>query len=73
MKNLCMVKGALNKYNIYPLIYNSIEDFKSNQYRNFQLILPMRFHFMMYFVNIIIYRVSHRLPYCVFIEFDFEK
>ena len=33
----------------------------------------MRFHFMRYFVNSIIFRVSHRLLYCVFIEVDFEK
>ena len=64
---------ALDKYNIYLFITNSIEDFKLNQYRNFQLILPMRFHFMRYFVNSIIFRVSHRLLYCVFIEVDFEK
>ena len=64
-------KGALDKYNIYLFKSNSIEDFKLNQYRNFQLILPMRFHFMMYFVNSIIFSVSHRLLYCVFIEVDF--
>ena len=66
-------KGALDKFNIYLYISNSTEDFKLNQYRIFQLILPMRFHFMRYFVNIIIFRVSHRLLYCVFIEVDFEK
>ena len=66
-----IIKGALDKYNIYLFKSNSIENFKLNQYRNFQLILPMRFHFMMYFVNSIIFRVSHRLPYCVFIEVDF--
>ena len=68
-----LFKGALDKYNTLLFISNSIEDFKSNQYQNFQLILPMRFHFMNYFVNSIIYRVSHRLLYCVFIEVDFEK
>ena len=68
-----LVKGALDKYNIYLFISNSIEDFKSKQYRKFQLILPMRFHFMKYFVNSIILRVPHRLLYCVFIEGDFEK
>ena len=67
------IKGALDKYNIYLFISNSIKNFKLNQYRNFQLILPMRFHFMRYFVNSIISRVSHRLLYCVFIEVDFEK
>ena len=36
------------------------------------MILPMRFHFMGYFVNRIIFIVSHRLLYCVFIEVDFE-
>ena len=52
---------------------NSIEDFRLDLYWNFQLILPMRFHFMRYFVNNIIFRVFHRLMYCVFIEVDFEK
>ena len=67
------IKGALDKYNIYLFISNSLEDFKLNQYRKFQLILPMRFHFMRYFMNSIISRVSHRLLYWVFIEVDFEK
>ena len=67
------LNGALDKSNIYLFIPSSIEDLKSNQYRNFQLILPMRFHFTRYFVNSIIFRVSHRLLYCVFIEVDFEK
>ena len=51
---------ALDKYNIYLFIinYNSIKDFRLNQYWNFQLILPMRFHFMTYFANSIIFRVS---------------
>ena len=49
-----LIKGALDKYNIYLFIYNSIQNDKLNQYRNFQLILPMRFHFMRYFVNSII-------------------
>ena len=38
-----------------------------------QLILPIRFHFMRYFVNSIIFRVFQRLLYCVFIEVDFEN
>ena len=38
------IKGALDKYNIY-LLSNCIEDFKLNQCWNFQLILPMHFHF----------------------------
>ena len=69
------LKEALDKYSIYLFIPNSIEDLKLNQYQNFQLILPMRFHFMRYFVNNIIFSVSHshRLLYCVFIEVDFEK
>ena len=67
------IKGALDKYNIYLFVSYSIEDFKLNQYRNFQLNLPMRFHFMRYFVSSIIFSVSHRLLYCVFIEVDFEK
>ena len=66
-------KGALDKLKIYLFVSYSIEDFKLNQYQNFQLTLPMRFHFMRYFVNSIIFRVSHRLLYCVFIEVDFEK
>ena len=70
---IAMVKGALDKSNIYLFISSSIKDCKSNSYRKFQLILPMRFHFMRYFVNSIIFRVSHRLLYCVFIEVDFEK
>ena len=67
------IKGALDKYNIYLFISNSIEYFKLNQYQNFQMILPMRFHFMRYFVISIISSVSHRLLYSVFIEVDFEK
>ena len=67
------LKGALDKYDIYFLKPYSIEDFKLELYWNFQLNLPMRFHFMRYFVNSIIYRVSHTLLYCVFIEVDFEK
>ena len=72
-KRVQAVKGALDKYNIYLSISSSIEGLKLNQYRKFQLILPMRFHFMRYFVNSIIFRVPHRLLYCVFIEVDFEK
>ena len=68
-----LFKEALDKFNIYIFISYSIENFKLNQYRNFQLILPMHFHFMKFFVNSIIFRVSHRLLYCVFIEVDFEK
>ena len=41
-----LLKGALEKYNIHLLVSNPIEDFKSNQYQNFQLILPMHFHFI---------------------------
>ena len=67
------LKGALDKYNIYLFISNSIEDIKLNLYQIFQLILPMCFNFMRYFVNSIISRVSNRLLYCVFIEVDFEK
>ena len=68
------IKGALDKYNIYLFISNSIENLKLNNTEIFQLILPMHFHFMRYFVNSIISRVSHRLLYnCVFIEVGFEK
>ena len=59
-------KGALDKYNIYLFVSNCIEDNKLNQYWNFQLILPMRFHFTRYFANSIIFRVSQRLLYCAF-------
>ena len=68
-----MLKGALDKSNIYLFISNSKEDIKSTQYRIFQLILPMRLHFMRDFVISVIFRVSHRLLYCVFIEVDFER
>ena len=68
-----IIRGALDKYNIHLFISYSIEDFKLKQYWNFQLILPLRFHLMRYFVNSIIFKVSHRLLYCVFIEVDFEK
>ena len=68
------IKGALDKSNIYFFISSSIKDWKPNLYRKFQLILPMRFHFMRYFVKSIIFRVPHRLlNNCVFIEVDFEK
>ena len=67
------IKGALDKYNIYLFMSNSMEDFKLNQYQKFQLTLPVHFHFMRYFVNSVISRVSHRLLYSVFIEVDFEK
>ena len=36
-------KGALDKFNIFLFIPNSIEDFKLKQHQNFQLILPMAF------------------------------
>ena len=55
------------------LILISIENFRLDLNLNFQLILPMCFHFMRYFVNRIIFRVSHRLLYCVYIEVDFVK
>ena len=62
------------KYNIDLFISYFIEYFKFNQYPNFQLILPMCFHFMRYFVNSIIFSVSHTLLYyCVlYTEVDFE-
>ena len=62
-----ILKGALDKYNIYLFISDSIEDIEFSQYQNFQLILPMRFHFMRYFVNSIIFRVSHihDIGYCI--------
>ena len=66
-----ILKGALDKYSIFLFVHTSVEDHEINQYRNFQLILPMRFHFMRSFVNSIISRVSHRPLCCVFIEVDF--
>ena len=63
---VCILKGALDKYDINSFISKSVEDSKLNQYRNFQLILPMRFHFMRCFVNSIISRVSHWLLYCIY-------
>ena len=66
-------EGALDQYSIYLCSSNSAENLKLSQYRNFQLILAMRFHFMSYFVNSIISRVSNRLLDCVFIEVDFEE
>ena len=73
MRQAIWFKGALDKYNIYLFMYNFVEGFKSNQYQNFQLILPMHFQFIWYFVNSIISSMSHRLLYCAFIEVDFEK
>ena len=63
------LKGALEKYNIYLFVSYSIEDFELNQYWNFQLILPMSFHFMRYFVNSIIFRVSHWLLFLLKLTF----
>ena len=60
------LKGALDKYNIYLFISYSVENFKLHQHPNFQLILPMHFHFMRYFVNSIIFRVSHKLVLCIY-------
>ena len=34
-RNFQLLKGALDKCNIYLIISNSIEDFKLNQYQNF--------------------------------------
>ena len=71
-KKHTLLKLALDKYNTYLFISNSVEDFKLNQYRNFQLILPMNFQFISYFVHII-FSVSHRLLYCLFVKVDFEN
>ena len=68
-----LLKGHWTSVTSIFLSSNSTEDIKLNPDRNFQLFLPMRFHFTRYFVNSIISRVSHRLLYCVFIEVDFEK
>ena len=57
----CNVKEALDKYNVHLLVSYSVEDFKLSQYWPFQLIMTMRYHFIRYFVNSIIFRVSHRL------------
>ena len=58
-ENVSIWTGALDKYNIHLFISNSKENLKLNHYQNFQLILPMCFHFMRNFVNSIIVRVSH--------------
>ena len=60
---LCKLKGALDKYDIYIFISTSIESFEQNRYWNLQLLLPKRFHFIKYFVNIIILRVF--IGYCI--------
>ena len=39
--NIKVIKWALDKYNIYLFISNSIEDFKINQYQQFQLRTPI--------------------------------
>ena len=67
------LKGHWTRMTSYLFISYSIEDFKFDQNCYFQLILPMHFHFMRYFVRNIIFRVCHRLLYSVFIEVDFEK
>ena len=75
-RKICILIRAVADENssvfTYIFIFNSIEEFKLNQYRNFQLILPICFH-LRYFMNSIIFRVSHWLLYCIFIEVDFEK
>ena len=40
------VKGALDKYNIYLFESCSRENFTINQYKKFQPIQPVRFHFI---------------------------
>ena len=46
-----ILKGAFDKYIIYLLVSNSIENFNINQYQTFQQILPMHFHLMWSFVT----------------------
>ena len=67
------LKETLDKSDIFLLISKSIEDIKYNQYQNFQIILLICFHFMRYFMNSIIFGMSVRLLYYIFIEVDFEK
>ena len=69
--SLFWLKGALDKYNIYLFISNSIEDFKLESILKFSADSANAFSF--YEVWIIIFSVSHRLLYCIFIEVDFEK
>ena len=57
-------KGALDMYNISLLISNSINDFEENQYHNSQMIMRIRFHFMRYFVNSIIF-IIQKGPECL--------
>ena len=54
-------------------VSNSIVNYQINQYKTFQLILPVYSHLMRSFVNSIIPKVSHRPLCCVFTEVDFEK
>ena len=60
------LKGHSTSITSFLHISNSIQEFKLNSYRNFQLILPIRFHCMWYFVNSVIFRVSQKLLYCAF-------
>ena len=73
------IKGVLDtlyKINLFisSSTKSSIEDFKWNQLPKFAADSEKRFALCSrHFLNSIIFRVSHRLLYCVFIEVDFEK
>ena len=52
----CVRKYVL--YSISLLISNSVDNFELNQYQNSQMIMLIRFHFMRYFVNSIIFLIQ---------------
>ena len=73
IETLNILKGhwtSLTSFFIFFLYLILYGGFKWNQYPNFQLILPMPFHFMTYSMSIIIFRVSLRL---LVYQIDFEK
>ena len=65
-----MLKGHWTSTCIHLFIYSSIDNLKIMQYQKSQLI-PLLFKWC--FVNRIIFRVSYRLLFGVFIEADFEN
>ena len=68
------LKGQyIDNYNVYLFVSCSKENFKISKYQKLQPIRPILFHFIWFFVNSIIPRVSDRPLYCVFIEVNFKK
>ena len=68
-----VIKGALDKYDIYSFISYFIEDLKIKPLPKFLADSVNAFSFYEVFCDSIIFRVSHRLLYNVYIEVDFEK